>query len=163
MCVYPSVAILAEALPFCLKLAEATSLRENSLKEAAAFTKESGDMQTNVAPKGKASDQRMGGSFLQTTGRLPTIIDDGSFEAHVISKFLAGGRVWTPELPCTVPLAPEWEEKVAEELNETLARIAAKAASLASDRRDGEWPAAVMAKGRRRRGDILRQAAELGL
>ena len=48
-------------------LVEATSLREN---EAAAFTMESGDTQTNIAALGKASDltsKGMGGSFLQTT------------------------------------------------------------------------------------------------
>jgi len=142
---------------------EATSLRE---KEAAAFAKESGDMQTNIAARGKASGTISRGTgcvFLRTTASavpgLPTILEtssDGSFDRHVITAFLAEGLPVVPvPMGMTKPLE-NYEVLVAEAVALRGARLQAKAASLAEHIRALDVRERTVGGVR---GDILRRAA----
>jgi len=82
-------------------IAKATALRE---KEATAFAKESGDLQTNLDALAKAIpaiEKGMGGAFLQTTSasavrELSVSMDMSNVDRQMLAAFLSGKSGYAP-------------------------------------------------------------------
>jgi len=82
-------------------IAKATALRE---KEATAFAKESGDLQTNIDALAKAIpaiEKGMGGAFLQTTSAtavrdLSVTMDMSNVDRQILAAFLSGKAGYAP-------------------------------------------------------------------
>jgi chromosome segregation ATPase len=82
-------------------IAKATALRE---KEATAFAKESGDLQTNIDALAKAIpaiEKGMGGAFLQTTSAaavrdLSVSMDMSNVDRQMLAAFLSGKSGYAP-------------------------------------------------------------------
>ena len=107
-------------------IAKATALRE---KEATAFAKESGDLQTNIDALAKAIpaiEKGMGGAFLQTTSasavrELSVSMDMTNVDRQMLAAFLAGKSGYAPASGEIVGILKTMADEMAASLGEAKA------------------------------------------
>jgi len=107
-------------------IAKATALRE---KEATAFAKESGDLQTNIDALAKAIpaiEKGMGGAFLQTTSatavrELSVSMDMTNVDRQMLAAFLSGKSGYAPASGEIVGILKTMADEMAASLGEAKA------------------------------------------
>jgi len=116
-------------------VATATALRE---KEATAFAKESGDLQTNIDALAKAIpaiEKGMGGAFLQTTSasavrELSVTMDMSNVDRQMLAAFLSGKSGYAPASGEIVGILKTMQDEMVASLAEAKENEAAAIASL---------------------------------
>jgi len=107
-------------------IAKATALRE---KEATAFAKESGDLQTNIDALAKAIpaiEKGMGGAFLQTTSAtavrdLSVSMDMTNVDRQMLASFLSGKAGYAPASGEIVGILKTMQDEMTASLTEAKA------------------------------------------